>query len=153
MLVEDVMETDIVTCDGGNSLRAAVEKMLRNRAGSVIVTVDGNPTGILTGTDVLMTGYTTESRFGEIPLRDAMTSQLVTIAPSKSLRTAMRRMRDEGIKRLPVRDGIELVGILTLTDINRHYRDIVREIHAMEQPGGLSDAELRGLESTLEDDS
>jgi CBS domain-containing protein len=152
MLVEDVMETDIVTCEAEKSLRAAVEQMLKNHTGSVIVTLDGNPTGILTGTDVLLAGYKTESPFGEIPLGKAMSQQLITIAPAKSIRTAMRKMREEGIKKLPVRDGIELVGILTLTDINRQYRDIVQEIHQMEQPPTLSEAELRGLNASREED-
>lgn len=152
MLVEDVMETDLVTCDGGELLRVAVEKMLQNRVGSVIVTVESNPTGILTETDVLLAGYTTEDCFGDIPVTEAMTQPLVTIGPAKSLRTAMRKMKDEEVKKLPVQDGIDLVGILTMTDINRQYTDIIHEIHAIEQPASLSDAELRGLESTTKDD-
>jgi predicted transcriptional regulator len=76
-----------------------------------------------------------------------MSRPLVTVAPSKSLRTAMGVMKDESIKKLPVQDGLDIVGMLTMTDINERYGEIVREIHAMEQPRGLSDAELRGLRS------
>jgi CBS domain-containing protein len=147
MLVEDVMQTDLVVCDAEESVRAAVEAMLRNHVGSVVVLADGNPAGLVTETDVLLAGYATERSFGEIPVETVMSRPLVTVAPSKSLRTAMELMKDESIKKLPVQDGLDIVGMLTMTDINEHYGEIVREIHAMEQPRSLSDAELRGLRS------
>ncbi|WP_340102114.1 CBS domain-containing protein [Salinibaculum salinum] len=150
MLVEDLMQTDIVTSDIEETVRGAVEQMLRNHVGSVVVVNNGNPTGIVTETDILKVGYGTESCFGDIPLELAMSQPLVTIAPDKSLRAAMRTMRTENIKKLPVQDGIDLVGILTMVDITREYNDIVKEIHAMEQPAGLSEAELRGLSSRRE---
>lgn len=145
MLVEDVMETDIVTVETAETLGQTVERLLRHHVGSVIVVEDGNPAGIVTETDVLRAGYATGDCFGDIPTRDVMSRPLETIAPEKSLRTAMRTMRDNDIKKLPVQDGIDLVGIMTMTDVTRRYNDIVQEIHAMEQPRGLSDAELRGL--------
>jgi len=147
MLVEDVMQTDLVTCDIEEPVSAAVEAMLRNHVGSVVVVADGNPAGLVTETDVLLAGYTTERSFSEIPVENVMSRPLVTIAPSKSLRSAMELMKDESIKKLPVQDGLDIVGIVTMTDINHHYGEIVREIHAMEQPRSLSDAELRGLRS------
>ncbi|WP_338738178.1 CBS domain-containing protein [Haloplanus salilacus] len=145
MLVEELMQTDIVTSDIEGTVRAAVEQMLRNHVGSVVVVDDGNPTGIVTETDILKIGYGTERCFGDIPLERAMSRPLVTIAPDKSIRAAMRTMRTENVKKLPVQDGIDLVGILTMVDVTRAYNDIVKEIHAMEQPVGFSEAELRGL--------
>ncbi|MFU1782892.1 CBS domain-containing protein [Haloarcula japonica] len=119
--------------------------MLREHIGSVIVVTDDNPSGIVTETDVLEAGYATDDCFSEIPLNRVMSHPLITTAPNKSLRTAMRTMRDENIKKLPVHDGTNIVGILTMTDINHQYNEIVQEIHAMEQPRGLSEAELQGL--------
>jgi CBS domain-containing protein len=150
MLVEDLMQTDIVTSDIEETVRGAVERMLRNHVGSVVVVENGNPTGIVTETDILKAGYGTENCFDEIPLEVAMSQPLVTIAPDKSLRAAMQTMRTENIKKLPVQDGIDLVGILTMVDVTRKYNDIVKEIHAMEQPAGLSEVELRGLRSQHE---
>jgi CBS domain-containing protein len=145
MLVEDVMETELVTCGVDGTLRDAVESMLRNRVGSAIVTDGETPTGIVTETDALQAGYATGRPFGEIAVGDAMSHPLVTVGPSTSLRAAIGRMTDEGIKKLPVLDGMDLVGILTMTDVSRHYGDIVREIHAMEQPSDDWAAKRRGL--------
>lgn len=150
MLVDDLMNTDVVTADIEGTVRMAVEMMLREHIGSVIVVRDDNPTGIMTETDILEAGYATDDCFSEIPLKQVMSRPLITIAPGKSLRTAMRTMRDENIKKLPVQDGIDIIGILTMTDVNRQYNELVQEIHAMEQPRGLSDAELRGLTSQFD---
>jgi CBS domain-containing protein len=150
MIVANLMNTDVVTVAIEESVRTAAETMLGEHIGSVIVVADGNPTGIITETDVLEAGYATDDCFSDIPLRQAMSRPLVTVAPDKSLRTAMRTMRDERIKKLPVQDGIDLLGILTMTDVNRQYSEIVREIHAMEQPRGLTEAELRGLDSQFD---
>jgi CBS domain-containing protein len=150
MNVEQLMVTEIVTVDSKETVRTAVEAMLRNHVGSVIVITDGNPTGIVTETDTLQAGYATDEGFSEIPLKDVMSRPLVTIEPYKSLRTAMRTMKNEKIKKLPVQDGIDLVGILTMTDVTRQYPEIIQEIHEIEQPRGLSEAELRGLRSQSE---
>jgi len=136
MLVEDVMETDIVTCEIDATVRVAVERMLRAHVGSVIVTEEGNPTGIVTETDTLLAGYRTEQPFGEIPVRSAATGSLVTVEPTRTVRSAIQLMREEEIKKLPVVEDLDLVGIVTMTDITRHYGDIVREIHDLERPLG-----------------
>lgn len=147
MIVEDLMSTEVVTVSIERSVRAAVEKMLGGHIGSVIVVKDDNPTGIVTETDVLKAGYATDNCFSEISLSNVMSSPLVTVSPDKSLRTAMQTMKEKNIKKLPVQEGLDIVGILTMTDVNRQYNQIVQEIHAMEQPGGLTEAELRGLRS------
>lgn len=128
MLVEAVMTTDLVTCDAGASVRDASERMLRNRVGSVVVTNEGSPAGIATESDVLYAGYVTDDPLSQIPLRKAMSSPLVTVQPTKTLRAATDRMRSEGVKKLVVVDGMTPVGILTTGDIVDNYSAIRREV-------------------------
>ncbi|WP_128905422.1 CBS domain-containing protein [Halorubrum amylolyticum] len=128
MLVEEVMSTDLVTCDAGASVRDAVERMLRNRVGSVVVTNEGTPAGIATESDVLHAGYVTDDPFSAIPLRRAMSSPLATIQPTKTLRAATDRMRSEGVKKLVVVDGMTPVGIVTTGDVVDNYAGIRREV-------------------------
>ena len=128
MLVEEVMTTDLVTCDAGASVRDASERMLRNRVGSVVVTNEGSPTGIATESDVLYAGYVTDDPLSQIPLRKAMSSPLVTVQPTKTLRVATDRMRTEEVKKLVVVDGMTPVGILTTGDIVNNYSAIRREV-------------------------
>lgn len=128
MLVEEVMSTDLVTCDVGASVREATEQMLQNRVGSVIVTDGQTPAGIATETDVLHAGYATDNPLSTIPLQQAMTSPVVTIRPSVTLRTATDRMRSEGVKKLVVTEDMQPIGILTTQDITDNYGQIRREV-------------------------
>lgn len=122
------MTTDLVTCDAGASVRDASERMLRNRVGSVVVTNEGSPAGIATESDVLYAGYVTDDPLSQIPLRKAMSSPLVTVQPTKTLRVATDRMRTEEVKKLVVVDGMTPVGILTTGDIVNNYSAIRREV-------------------------
>ncbi|GAB3695844.1 CBS domain-containing protein [Halorubrum pallidum] len=128
MLVEDVMSTDLVTCDVGASVREAAERMLRNRVGSVIVVDGRTPAGIATEADVLHAGYASDEPFSAIPLRRAMTSPVATVRPSVTLRTATDRMRSEGVKKLVVTEDMRPVGIVTTRDIADNYGQIRREV-------------------------
>jgi CBS domain-containing protein len=106
--------------------------MLDNRVGSVVVTDDGNPTGIVTETDVLLTGYRTGDAFEEIDLGRAMSSPLVTVTGDTTVRRAVERMRDREIKKLPVIDGLDVVGIPTLTDIAHSHEEFLDEARRIE---------------------
>ncbi|MDB2261805.1 CBS domain-containing protein [Halorubrum ezzemoulense] len=129
MLVEEVMTTDLVTCGADAAVRDATERMLRNRVGSVVVTDDGTPAGILTESDVLRAGYATDDPLSAIPVRKAASAPLVTVRPSATLRTATKRMRSEGVKKLVVVDGTTPVGIVTTQDIVDNYAGIRKEVH------------------------
>lgn len=128
MLVEETMSTDIVTCSVEASLQAAVERMLENRVGSVIVLNGETPVGIATETDTLHAGYVTEQPFTEIPLQKVMSQPLVTISPTKTLRRATKRMSEDGVKKLVVVEDMELLGIVTTQDIVDNYHELKSEV-------------------------
>lgn len=134
MLVEEIMTEDLVTCSTAASLREGVERMLRNRVGSVIVHEEGAPAGIVTETDALHAGYVTERPFGEIPIRKVMSSPLVTTGPKKTLRSATRRMGEEEVKKLAVVSDMDLVGILTTQDIVDNYHELKADITELVRP-------------------
>jgi CBS domain-containing protein len=127
MLVKKIMTEEVVTCPATHSLTKAVELMLENRVGSVIVTRDGDPAGIVTETDAMHAGAVTDRPFSEIQLEEVMSSPLTTISPGTTVRDAVRRMQVEDIKKLPVVSQLNVVGIVTMTDVVFSYADIVRE--------------------------
>lgn len=127
MQVRDLMTTDVVTCPADESLETAVERMLSRRVGSVIVTDGGDPTGIVTETDAMHAGAATDRPFAGIELREVASSPLYTVGPRTTVRSAVQQMQTRDVKKLPVVRQLELVGILTLTDVVYGYSDIVRE--------------------------
>lgn len=132
VLVRDVMVTDIVTVPVDASLDDAVARMLSERVGSVVVTRNESPTGILTETDVLKAAHATDASFDDVPAGAAMSSPLVTVSPDATVRSAVSRMAAEDVKRLPAVDGLELAGIVTMTDVVFNYSEFLREAQRIE---------------------
>lgn len=129
MQVEEIMSRDVVTCPIEATVQRAAEIMVAEEVGSVIVLRGGDPFGIVTDSDVVRAGAETAGSFNDIPLEDVVNHPLVTVEPDATVRTAVERMRTEGIKRLPVVSGIDLVGIITRTDIVASYQTLVHEAY------------------------
>lgn len=128
MLVRELMTTDVVTCPEDATLSDAVGALLEHGVGSVIlVSEEGNPTGIVTETDALRAGYETDDPFSEIQVGDLSHGAVVTAKTDETVQHVARRMAGEGVKKVPVIDGIDLVGIITLTDIVWHLSDLRAE--------------------------
>lgn len=127
MLVEDAMTESVVTVPVDASLRDVVRSMLSHDVGSVVVERDGDPTGIVTVTDVLKATYRSGAPLEATVVETAMSHPLVTVAPESTIRHAVERMREAGIKRLAVVDGIDLVGVLTQSDVVRNHAFLLRE--------------------------
>ena len=118
MQVRELMSTAVVTVDVEATLADAAGKLLDAGVGSVVVVdADGNPLGILTESDVLEAARDTGSALQAIDVRDVGHRAVVTTTPSRAVTTAARVMAKEGVKKVPVLDGVDLVGIVTLTDI------------------------------------
>ncbi|NLA38313.1 MAG: CBS domain-containing protein [Methanomicrobiales archaeon] len=95
--------------------------MKEKNVGSVIViSGDGRPVGILTDRDLVVRIMAQERDPGEVRSREVMTRNLITFRDSMGIYEAIRKMADEGIRRMPIVDdaGI-LIGIVTLDDIIR----------------------------------
>jgi signal-transduction protein with cAMP-binding, CBS, and nucleotidyltransferase domain len=69
MHVHELMTTTVVTAPADSPLERAVERMLAERVGSVVVTRDGDPAGIVTETDAMHAGAATDRPFAEIDRR------------------------------------------------------------------------------------
>lgn len=132
MTIRDVMSTDLVTITLDETLQTAVTRMLDNRVGSVVVMSGGKPVGIITETDVLAVGTTFESSFEDIPVNRTVSQNLVTVSSETSVDEAVETMREYGIKKLPVVDDGDLVGIVTMTDLVYHHHELAREARKLE---------------------
>lgn len=133
MLVRDLMSTDLVTAPADASLREAVGRMLEGGVGSVIVLNEGEPAGMVTETDALLAGYRTDRPLGSIPVRSVMSGPVVTVTPSTPVREAIDRMVTNDIKKLPVLEGIDLVGIVTMSDVVDHHGALLQRARSIEE--------------------
>lgn len=139
MRARELMTTDLVTTPITTDMQTVAKRMLKARVGSSIITSEGTPTGIVTESDALRVGYAADKPFSDVPVRAVMSHPLVTIEPTTTVRTATDRMVAEGIKKLPVISGLELHGILTMTDVIRAHSELLNEVRKIERGRGLHD--------------
>ena len=128
MQVDEIMTEDVVTVDEHSTVSDCARTMLTNGTGSAIVTVDDEPAGIITESDILWAGVSIDDCLSGIPVRKVMSHPITWVRPTATLRAAAKKMQDEGIKKLVVLDGSEMVGIVTVSDIGHHVSDIAREV-------------------------
>ena len=136
MQAHDLMSTDLVTVGRDAPLSAAVERMLEARAGSaVVLSPDGAPVGIVTNSDVLRATLDTGRPLSEIVVEDVMSAPIESIEPTADVNRVLDRMAEHGIKKLPVIEGLDLVGVVTTTDVARQLPEYVAAIRNLEAKG------------------
>ncbi|SFR43644.1 CBS domain-containing protein [Halogeometricum limi] len=129
MQVRQIQSAPVETVSTDATLREAVGAMLERGVGSVVV-VDAGPVGIVTDTDVLAATYREDCSLSAFAVTDVMSRGLVTTTPKASVTRAIETMERHGVKRLPVRDGLDVVGIVTTTDVARHHPEAVSRIRS-----------------------
>jgi acetoin utilization protein AcuB len=137
--VRDCMTCDPATVGPNDSLQRVVELLRRRDIRSVPVLEDGRLIGIVTDRDVrqvapaypLFRDEDEIRRYTEnLTVTAAMTADPMTIAPDRPLIEAAKVLETYRISSLPVVDGIELVGVLTVTDLLRAFVEQNEELAA-----------------------
>lgn len=99
----------------------AVETMMKNNIGALVVMADNRMTGIITERDVMRIIHQHGSDFAMVTVGDEMTSNLVLCQVEDSLDHVMELLfhNDTGhrIRHLPVMDNGHLAGIISIADI------------------------------------
>lgn len=116
MLVRECLHKAPVTVPPQCSLREAASLMRDDEVGAVLVVNGGELVGIVTDRDIAVRGMAQELDHEE-RVEQVMTATPVTIQGSDDLLDAFGVLRGAGVRRLPVLEGSELAGILTVDDL------------------------------------
>ncbi len=116
--VEDIMVSPPVTVSRNTSIQEAARIMYEKRIGSVLVVDDdGRLIGIVTERDIVFAcsqGWDSSRH----AVWEIMTENPVTVKPSDNVVTAMEKMRELGIRHLPVVDEEgRPVGMISFRDV------------------------------------
>jgi CBS-domain-containing membrane protein len=100
------------------SVQEAAQLMKAEDIGDVMV-VNRNKKliGILTDRDVVVRAAADGADFKELKVEEIVTKEVKTIAPDAPVEEAVKLMREEAVRRLPVVEEGRLVGIITLGDL------------------------------------
>ena len=116
MTIADVMTKSVISVDASITITEAGKMMEDAKVGAVIVMENNTPVGIVTDRDfavkVIAHAYNVST-----PVKQIMSSPLISINSDESVRTAADLMHDRGMRKLPVIDDENVVGIITATDI------------------------------------
>ncbi|WP_116997556.1 CBS domain-containing protein [Desertimonas flava] len=116
--LRDVMTTDLVACPSSASLAEAAQLMRDKDIGTVLVTTDGTLRGIVTDRD-LVVRCLAEAADPSTAVGNVFSGELVTAQADDSVESAVELMRSRALRRLPVVDGDQAVGIVSLGDLAR----------------------------------
>jgi CBS domain-containing protein len=109
------MSRDLLTVEAGAPIVAVAQRMADRNVGAVMVLEDGRLAGIMTERDLMRAvgrGLRDHAVAGE-----CMTANPDTIAPDDTIKHAAVMMIHGGYRHLPVVDGDDVVGVLSIRDL------------------------------------
>jgi CBS domain-containing protein len=118
-VVGDVMSKDVVFIDGNETVTNAIAMMRNKKVSSLVVNRRTNEDawGIVTRKDIVSEVVDPGRDPKDVKVFEIMTKPLVMVSPGLALKYCARLFHNVGIRRAPVFDGKEIVGIVSNTDI------------------------------------
>ena len=136
MKVIDMAVHEVATITADQSICACALQMRLDHVGSLVV-VDENqtPLGMITDRDIAIEVVARKLNPEQLTVKDIMTSPVVTATPNESMVVALARMREFGVRRLPIVDEQgKLVGVISnsnlVEELSGLLDSLVRNIHS-----------------------
>ncbi|WP_026239964.1 CBS domain-containing protein [Parafrankia discariae] len=131
--VAEVMTREPAIVQPDQSLAEAARTMRETDAGDVLVVDDGKLVGILTDRDIVIRIVAENRDTSAAKVREAFSAELETVTPDTLIDDAAELMRLRAVRRLPVVEGSEPVGIISLGDlaITRDEESVLGQVSAM----------------------
>jgi CBS domain-containing protein len=129
--IREIMTKDPVTLSQNSTIIEAARAMREADAGPILVTDDGDRLyGIVTDRDIVVRAIAEGQDPNSTKLSDIATRGLNTLSPDDSVADAIRLMRDNDIRRVPIVEGDRPVGIVSIGDlaIERDEHSVLADI-------------------------
>jgi len=131
LIVREVMTEDLVSVETTDKVIAAIEIMTERDVGSVVVTQDGKPVGILTERDILRNVCPRQLCTRSVTAEEVMNKPLIHIEADAGLGQASSLMTLKDVRRLLVMDKGKVAGIVTQKDVMRGTLDTFMSLASM----------------------
>ncbi|MCR1935125.1 CBS domain-containing protein [Clostridium tepidum] len=116
MKVKDVMTQNVATVNRDDSVEKAAQLMNEYNVGSIPICDNNKVVGVITDRDIALRSVA-KGLNNNIKVGDIMTSNPVVANKDMDIHDAARIMSERQIRRLPVEDNENIIGIVSLGDI------------------------------------
>lgn len=115
--IREVMTPGPQTVPADASVVQAAQAMRSGDVGDVVVVRDGEVCGIITDRDIVVRAVAETRDTGKVTAGEICSRELTTLSATDSVEDAVRIMREKALRRLPIVDDGQLVGIASLGDL------------------------------------
>ena len=123
MNIRDVMTPNPRTVSPADSIQSAACIMRDEDTGVVPIVDNGRAVGVVTDRDIVVRGIADGSDPHAIRLGDIASRDVVTVRPDDDLDEALRLMAQHQVRRLPVVEDGQLVGVVATADVAHEAKE------------------------------
>ena len=135
MNIKEIMTKSIIYADINYTIDDVANLMKTYDIGFIPIKDNGQFIGVITDRDIVIKAINNNDKLDQ-PIKEFITSNIISIDISKSLEDAVKLMSDYQIRRLMVKNKDKFVGIISLSDILsiKHDFDILKYISKIFMP-------------------
>jgi CBS domain-containing protein len=131
MTLRDILRvkgSQVYTVRPDQTVQDAVGILMQHRVGALLVEEgDGRDVGIITERDVLRECHHRSDQLRQIPVREAMSKDLIIGLPDDELGYTMGVMTKNRVRHLPIVDSGRVVGMISIGDVVKASLDEVED--------------------------
>jgi len=116
-IVRNLMTKTPIALPASASVMEAAMKMKEGDIGDILVMKDKSLCGIITDRDIVVRTIADGRDPARVTLDEVCSHELTTVSPDDDVGKVVQLMRDKGIRRVPVTEKGQAVGILSLGDL------------------------------------
>ena len=119
-LRELIRDRRLYSVDAARTVLEAARYMMEHNIGAMPVMRDGNLVGILSERDIMNRVVAVGRTPGTTAVSEVMTANPRSVAADESIEECLFIMREFGFRHLPIVDGREVKGLVSLRDVLMH---------------------------------
>jgi CBS domain-containing protein len=116
----------------------AIRLMAERHVGALLVMTGDTLAGIISERDYARKVILMGRSSADTPVRDIMSSPVITVSPETSVQTCMQLMTEKRVRHLPVADGGRIIGMVSIGDLvkavmteqQQHIEQLENYIHS-----------------------
>lgn len=138
-MLKEIVNRDLVTIEPHQSVLEAARLMESRDVGCVLVLYNEKPRGLITDRDIVLRCVAHNLDISDTTVENILSESLATVHETDGFFDCIRKMREAGVRRIPVVDaGGKAVGIVTFDDLICVLGQELSTLTAAALPGGVA---------------